>query len=68
VIFSDWRDYYNHQRPHRSLGLLTPTEFAKKQLNLVPGSDRPKGSLHQEQSTSTTKHNQTKGNLSLDSG
>ena len=68
VIFSNWRDYYNHQRPHRSLGLLTPSEFAKKQLNLVPGADRPTGSFHQEPSTSTTKHNQPKENLSFDSG
>ncbi len=68
VIFSDWRHYYNHHRPHRSLGLLTPGEFAKKHLNLEPCSDRPTGSLHQEQSTSTTKHNQPQGNLSFDSG
>ncbi len=23
VVFNDWRSYYNNERPHRSLGLLT---------------------------------------------
>lgn len=30
VIFEDWRDYYNQIRPHRSLGLKTPSEYAKE--------------------------------------
>jgi len=30
VVFADWRDYYNQQRPHRSLGLLTPAQYAKQ--------------------------------------
>lgn len=30
VVFADWRNYYNHERPHRSLGLLTPSAFAKQ--------------------------------------
>ena len=29
VVFEDWRRYYNHQRPHRSLGLQTPAQFAR---------------------------------------
>lgn len=29
VVFADWRNYYNNERPHRSLGLRTPTEFAR---------------------------------------
>ena len=28
VVFSDWKDYYNKQRPHRSPSLLTPSAFA----------------------------------------
>jgi len=30
VVFEDWRQYYNRERPHRSLDLQTPEEFAKK--------------------------------------
>ncbi|WP_143808515.1 integrase core domain-containing protein, partial [Pantoea rodasii] len=25
-----WRIHYNQSRPHSALGLMTPTEFAKK--------------------------------------
>ncbi|QXD30527.1 hypothetical protein GA004_09030 [Candidatus Pelagisphaera phototrophica] len=32
VVFSDCRDYYNKQRLRRSVGLLTRSEFATKQL------------------------------------
>jgi putative transposase len=27
VLAEDYRDHYNHQRPHGALGYLTPTEF-----------------------------------------
>ena len=30
VVFADLRDYYNSVRPHRSLGLQRPSEFAGK--------------------------------------
>ena len=30
VVFEDWRHYYNRERPHRSLDLQTPEEFAKE--------------------------------------
>ncbi|WP_221773466.1 integrase core domain-containing protein [Ruficoccus amylovorans] len=30
VVIEDWRWKYNNIRPHRSLGLLTPLEFAAK--------------------------------------
>jgi transposase InsO family protein len=29
-IIKAWKDDYNHQRPHSSLGGLTPAEFADK--------------------------------------
>jgi len=57
VIFGDWRDYYNNTRPHRSLDLLTPSEFAKKNLIHGPGSKNPPGSLRQGQITTKLKHN-----------
>jgi putative transposase len=30
VLIEDWRDEYNHYRPHQSLGYLTPTEFTRR--------------------------------------
>ena len=29
VVIEDWRWNYNHVRPHRSLGYITPNEFAQ---------------------------------------
>ena len=57
VIFGDWKHYYNNIRPHRSLGLLTPCEFAKKKLIHGPGSENPPGSLRQGQLTTKQIHN-----------
>ena len=28
VLAKDYRDHYNHHRPHGALGYLTPAEFA----------------------------------------
>jgi putative transposase len=30
VLVADWRDEYNDYRPHSALGMLTPTEFARR--------------------------------------
>lgn len=46
VVTSDWMDYYNHIRPHRSLGLKTPADFATINRLPGPGSGRPTASLH----------------------
>jgi len=50
VVLEDWRWKYNHVRPHRSLGYITPLEFAQQeqgQAAAVPGRDssRPPASL-----------------------
>ncbi len=45
VVFADWRDYYNHVRPHRSLGLISPGDFAKTLTQQGPGYGRPTDSL-----------------------
>ena len=29
VVISDWREDYNHRRPHSSLGMLAPAAFAQ---------------------------------------
>ncbi len=46
VVFEDWRCYYNTERPHRSLGLQTPAQFAKNQGEQGSGSSRATPSLH----------------------
>ena len=33
VVVDDWKRKYNHVRPHRSLGMQNPLEFARNQLN-----------------------------------
>ena len=32
VVIEDWRWKYNHVRPHRSLGYITPNEFAQDEV------------------------------------
>jgi putative transposase len=46
VVFEDWRRYYNQERPHRSLGLQTPAQFAKNQREQGSGSSRATPALH----------------------
>lgn len=36
VVIADWRDKYNHVRPHRSLRMETPKEFAAKERKPFP--------------------------------
>jgi transposase InsO family protein len=45
VVFEDWRQYYNHERPHRSLGLQTPNQFAQNQSDEGSASGRATPSL-----------------------
>lgn len=33
VVIENWRQFYNTQRPHSSLGYLTPLEFKSKMEN-----------------------------------
>jgi putative transposase len=48
VVFEDWRQYYNQERPHRSLGLQTPAQFAKNAGVQVSGFSRATPSLHRK--------------------
>ena len=44
VVIEDWRWRYNHVRPHRSLGYMTPNEFAQDDVEEeVPGQRRALG-------------------------
>jgi len=50
VVLEDWRWKYNHVRPHRSLGYITPLEFAQQEddqdaLNQGRCSSRPPASF-----------------------
>jgi transposase InsO family protein len=36
VVITGWLDVYNQQRPHRALGMMTPSAFAMAQ-NVVVG-------------------------------
>ena len=48
VVIEDWRFKYNHIRPHRSLGYITPIQFAQQEiqtLNPGMGCVRPTASL-----------------------
>jgi len=68
VVFSDWRDYYIKQRPHRSLGLLTPSEFATEQLEGPSRSGRPTGFLSRKETNNNINHENPVENLSLEPG
>ena len=46
VVFDGWRRYYNQERPHRSLGVQTPAQFAKKQCEQGSGFSRATPSFH----------------------
>ena len=50
VVIADWRDKYNHVRPHRCLRMETPKEFAAKEGKPFP---KPEESCQ----TETTKLN-----------
>ena len=68
VVFSDWRDYYNKQRPHRSLGMLTPSEFATKQIEAPSRYGRPTGSLRRKEINNNINHENPFENHSLEPG
>ena len=46
VVIEDWRCLYNHIRPHRSLGNVTPRRFAEDINTKGLGSIRATPSLH----------------------
>jgi putative transposase len=69
VIFADYRHLHNYERPHRSLGLLTPKAYAK-QLTRLSGLGRAAPSLRRrgeqpQPIPQETTNNQPLGNLSL---
>ena len=67
VIFADYRHLHNYERPHRSLGLLSPKAYATEIADLG-GSGRATPSLHhrghQPKTTEKSKTNRLPGNLS----
>ena len=68
VVFSEWKDYYNKQGPHRSLGLLTPSAFATEQIKAPSRSGRPMGSLRRKEPNNKINHENPVENFSLKPG
>ncbi len=48
VVIEDWRWLYNHVRPHRSLGNITPQRFAENLKTEGSGCIRATPSLRQD--------------------
>lgn len=46
-LTADWREDYNHHRPHSSLGYVPPAEFAARCAASAPASATPQPTLHQ---------------------
>ena len=55
VVVNDWKRKYNQVRPHRSLGMQTPVEFAKNHSNRakILSALRPTASTPVESCTTT---------------
>ena len=43
VMAEDWRRFYNYERPHCSLGMMTPKEFVQ---SLSKSATSPRGSYN----------------------
>ena len=41
VIVEQWRQEYNHRRPHSSLGSLPPAKFAENCIHAVSATPQP---------------------------
>ena len=39
AMCSEWQKDYNHERPHKSLGYLSPVTYAQRRLNSEPNDD-----------------------------
>ena len=68
VVFADWRDYYNNIRPHRSLGLQRPSEFARNLSTQGFGSGRPTSPYGLPRTIAANKATSTLGNYLIASG
>jgi len=68
IVFNDWRDYYNNVRPHRSLGLQTPGQYARDLDEQCLGSGRPTGSRRRDIAPKTNKQQKPSENISSNLG
>ena len=64
VMVADWREDYNHNRPHSSLGMRAPTSFAREWREGLPVSLRSPSGLAPRHGHTTTLQQPTDHRLS----
>ena len=64
IILEQWRAEYNDQRPHSSLGYLTPAEYARRGASAT-GLQSPSGLLTSSSAESRKPNNQKTAELQL---
>jgi putative transposase len=64
-VIDNWRDDYNHHRPHSTLGYMPPATFAARYANSLAALRKPPHQLRCKPSTSRSKCYESWGQRSL---